>query len=288
MKIAFVGLGSMGAPLARLIARAGHELNVHDAFPAACEAFRDIARIGTSAADAARGVQIACVCVRDDRQVEDAVLGEAGLVETLAADSLLLVHSTIRIDTLQRLHLELGSRGIALVDAPVSRTRATEDEAFVFTMMGGETGEVERARAVVDAFSTEIGHMGPLGAGMAAKIANNLITWTHLVVAGQASRLAAAHGVAHERLRRVMAANGNLTPTVAALLDGKRASPPGVDMQRDRFLVSQAGIGEKDLELAIACCESTGIETAMVRETRKLVRPVMTGALPGEPHDRRS
>ena len=57
-------------------------------------------------------------------------------------------------------------------------------------------------------------------------------------------------------------------------------------MQRDRFMASQAGIGEKDLELAIACCESVGIETAMVRETRALVRSVMTGALSGEPHAR--
>ena len=216
MKVAFVGLGSMGAPLARLIARAGHELSVHDAFPAASEAFRTIARIGRSAADVARDAQIACVCVRDDRQVEDVVLGEAGLIETLAADSLLLVHSTIHIDTLLRLHSELAPRGIALVDAPVSRTRAREDESFVFTMMGGDAADVERVRAVVDAFSTEVEHMGPLGAGMAAKIANNLITWTHLVVAGQASRLAAGHGVSHERLRRVMAANGNLTPTVAS------------------------------------------------------------------------
>ncbi|HNC69809.1 MAG TPA: NAD(P)-binding domain-containing protein, partial [Pseudomonadales bacterium] len=75
MKIAFIGLGSMGAPLARLIARAGHELGVYDSHAPAGEAFRDITAVAGSPADAARGAEVVCVCVRDDRQVEDVVFG---------------------------------------------------------------------------------------------------------------------------------------------------------------------------------------------------------------------
>ena len=69
MRVAFVGLGSMGAPQARLIARNGHELAVCDAVPAACDALRAIARVASSPADAAKGAEVACVCVRDDEQV---------------------------------------------------------------------------------------------------------------------------------------------------------------------------------------------------------------------------
>lgn len=280
VKVAYVGLGSMGAPLARLISRSGHELAVHDTVPAACDAFRSIARVAISPADAAKGAEIACVCVRDDSQVNEVVLGKAGLIESLAPGALVLIHSTIEIETLHRLQTELKSRGIALVDAPVSRTRRTDDEAFVFTMMGGETGDVERARAVVGAFSTDLDHMGPLGAGMAAKIANNLVTWTHLVVGAQAITLAAHYGVAYEKLRHVLAANGNLTPTVAALFDGQHKSPPGTDPARDQFLASQAGIGEKDLMLVIDCGIATGLSVAMISETRSLVRAMMTQSLP--------
>lgn len=146
-------------------------------------------------------------------------------------------------------------------------------------MQRGETHDVQRARAAIEAISTDFGHMGPLGVGMAAKIANNLVTWTHLVVASQATRLAAHYGVPYESLRRVMAANGNLTPTVAALLDGKHKSPPGANPTHDQFLASQAGIGEKDLGLAIDCGEAASLSLAMISETRSLVRSVMTGAL---------
>jgi len=226
------------------------------------------------------GAEIACVCVRDDQQVNEVVLGETGLIESLAPGALVLIHSTIEIGTLHRLQTELKSRGIALVDAPVSRTRRTDDEAFVFTMMGGEASDVDRARAVVGTFSTEFDHMGPLGAGMAAKIANNLVTWTHLVVGAQAITLAAHYGVPYEKLRRVMAANGNLTPTVAGLFDGKHESPPGFNPARDQFLSSQAGIGEKDLKLASDSGRDAGLSIALVSETRGLVRAMMTQSLP--------
>ena len=279
MRVAFAGLGSMGAPQARLIARSGHTLAVFDALPAARDAFRDIAQVASSAADAARGVEVACVCVRDDQQVREVVLGKDGFSEALAPGALVLIHSTIGIETLRQLQEALKPRGIALVDAPVSRTRRTDDEAFVFTMMGGALADVDRARAIVSAFSTGLEHMGPLGAGMAAKIANNLVTWTHLVVGAQAAALAARHGVPYGKLREVLAANGNLTPTVAALFDGKNEFPPGTHAARDQFLASQAGIGEKDLQLAIDCGREAGLQVGMMSETRSLVRAMMTGPL---------
>lgn len=280
MKVAFIGLGSMGAPQARLIARSKqHELAVYDAFPAARDAFRGIARIAESAADAAKGAEIACVCVRDDSQVKAVVLGDAGLIEGLAPGSLILIHSTVEIRTLHQLRAKLELRRIALVDAPVSRTRRTDDEPFVFTMLGGESGDVERARPVVQTFSTDIDHMGPLGAGMAAKIANNLVTSTHLVVGVQATQLAAHHGVPYEKLRRVMEANGNLTPTVGAMLAGKLMASPGANPAYDQFIASQAGIGEKDFSLAIEHGRAASLNVAMMSEARGIVRAIMTEPL---------
>jgi len=172
MKVAYVGLGSMGAPQARLIARSGLDLAVYDPFPAALEKFKGIATLARSAAYAAQGADVACVCVRDDQQVLDAVLGEGGLAAGLAAGSLLLILQHDQIDTLMDLKAKLAPRQIAIVDAPVSRTRRSDDEPFVVTMLGGDHADVERARAIVTIFSTDVAHIGPLGAGMATKIAN--------------------------------------------------------------------------------------------------------------------
>ncbi len=275
MQTAFIGLGSMGAPQARYVARAGFELAVFDAAAAALESFRGTARLASSAADAARGAEIACVCVRDDQQLETAVFGPAGIAEGLAPGGLLLVHSTVRIDTLKSLESRLASRGIALVDAPVTRTRPTNDNPFVLTMLGGEPAQRKRALAVVKSFSTEVEEVGPLGSAMALKIANNLVSWVHIVVGTLASEIATRHGVPSEKLVAVMQANGNLTPPVAGLLDGFRRSPPGTDPERDAFLASQAGIGEKDLLLAIECGAAAGLDMSMVEQARKQIRPAM-------------
>ncbi len=275
MKVAFVGLGSMGGPQARLIARGAFELSVFDASPSSMETFRGVARLAHSAADAAEGAAIACVCVRDDRQVEAVVSGAGGLAEGLMPNSLLLVHSTVRIETLKSLANRLAPRGIAVVDAPVTRTRPTDDEPFVLTMLGGDPADTSRVRELVQAFSTQIEEVGPLGAAMALKISNNLVSWVHIVVAGLALELATQHGVSPDALGRVMRANGNLTPPVGGLLDGFHRNPPGTNAEYEAFLASQAGIGEKDLALAIECGAAAGLDTALFEQARKLIRSTM-------------
>ena len=271
--IAFVGLGSMGAPLARLIAAGGVDLAVYDPFADALKAFDGIARLAASPADVARGVDIACICVRDDKQVRDVLFGTDGMVETLPAGALVLVHSTISVAAVHNLKKMLAARDLTLVDAPVSRTRRTDDERFVFTMLGGETADVDRARPLVAAFSTDVDHMGSLGAGMATKIANNLVTWIHIIVAVQATDMALGSGVDLDKYLAVMRQNGNLTPTMGAVVSGKFQSVH--DDTRQALYDSQGGIGEKDLALALAGAEAAGIDVRLIREAQATVRSVM-------------
>jgi 3-hydroxyisobutyrate dehydrogenase-like beta-hydroxyacid dehydrogenase len=103
-----------------------------------------------------------------------------------------------------------------------------------------------------------------------------MVAWVQLVVGVQAARLAGRNGVAAERLLAVMSANGNLTPTMKAMLSGRLKSPPGTDATYDGFLTSQAGIGEKDLALAIGCAAAAGLPTDMLERARDLVRSIMT------------
>ncbi|MEZ4280291.1 MAG: NAD(P)-binding domain-containing protein [Myxococcota bacterium] len=276
MKIGFIGLGSMGGPQARLIARAGFELSVYDAFPEALDRFRGVARLADSAADAAKGAEIVGVCVRDDEQLEEAVFGAEGAAAALAPGALLLVHSTVRIDTLRSAAARLAARDVALVDAPVSRTRPTDDDPFVFSMLGGEPAQRARAIPLVRSFSTEVAEIGPLGAAMALKISNNLVSWVHIVAGGLAANLAKASGVPYGQLETVMRANGNLTPTVAGLLARFEREVPGTNADYEAFLASQAGIGEKDIALAIECVAAAGLDPALLEAARTQIRPTMT------------
>ena len=276
VKVAFVGLGSMGGPLAQLIAKTAFDLAVYDPYPKALEPFAGSARVATSPGDAARGADIGCVCVRDDSQVRDVLFGADGMAKTLAEKSLVLIHSTISTGALEDIAARLAGKRIAIVDAPVSRTRQTIDGPFVYTMMGGEAADVERAQPLVDIFSTDSNRMGPLGAGMATKIANNLITWTQIIIAVQGVTLATESGVGLEQLLSVMRANGNLTPTMEAVISGKFKAPPAPE--RAELYKSQGGIGEKDVKLAFDTAEALGMDTRLIAQAHAMVRGIMAPA----------
>lgn len=272
-KIAFVGLGSMGEPLARHIASGPFELAVFDPFPQALQAFDGLARLAGSPADVASGVDIACICVRDDKQVRDVLFGSNGLAEGLKEGALVLIHSTISVAALNEIATQLANRKIRLIDAPVSRTRQTTDGPFVYTMMGGDEADVALAKPVVDCFSTDSSRMGPLGAGMATKICNNMVTWVQMIIGLQSTSLALRSGVEIDQLMTVMKSNGNLTPSMGAIIGGKFIAPP--DPARDELLASQGGIGEKDLQLALDMAEAQGIDTRMIVQAQQLVRGLM-------------
>lgn len=274
---AFIGLGEMGSKLASQIAKGAVALAVHDVSDAAREAFRGRARLADSPADAARGAQTAHVCVRDDAQVESVVFGPKGLVEGLDRGALVAVHSTIRIETVRSLRDRLVARGLELIDAPVTNTPPAPDGRFVLTMVGGGAAEVELARPVLETFSTEIVEVGPLGSAMALKLGNNLVSWVHIVLALQAERLTTHFGVPEAILRRVMQANGNLTPLMGIVLDFARQAREHPDGATGALRASQAGIGEKDLALAIECGEAAGLDMQMARQAKALVRPLYGG-----------
>ena len=272
-KVAFIGLGSMGGPLAQLIAKHEFDLAVYDPFPAALEPFAKLARQAASPADAAQDAALVGICVRDDKQVRDVLFGDNGVAEVLGEGAVVLIHSTISVEALKDIAAQLGDKGIATIDAPVSRTRQTTDGPFVYTMMGGAEGDIARAQPVVDAFATDSSHMGQLGAGMATKIANNMVTWVQMLIGVQATSMALRSGVQIDQLLGVMKSNGNLTPSMNAIIGGKFLAPP--DPARDEMLASQGGIGEKDLALALQTAKDSGIDTRALEAAQASMREMM-------------
>lgn len=278
MRVAYIGLGSMGGDQARLIARSAHDLTVFDVSAEARDRFQGMASVADSIAAAVADAELIHVCVRDKAQVNAVLFDAGGVASGARTGALVIVHSTIDVAGVREIAQQLKESGLLFADAPVTRTRLDGDGRFVLSMFGGDEASFARARAVLETFSTDVLHVGECGAAMALKIANNMMTWTQLVVGDLVFQLARSHGIQWEHLKAVTRANGNLTPVTEAFLGGARANPLPLTPSQLAFNASQAGIGEKDLALAIAACASHGIDTRMLDVARELLRPAMVCA----------
>lgn len=272
LRVGFIGLGSMGGAQARCLANSGFDLAVFDVHPPTLQAFAQSARLAASVAELGRSADVVGVCVRDDAQVRETLEGPDGLLANMRPGTIVLVHSTVSPETVHALAAQAAARGIELLDAAVSRTRMNASGPFVAVMAGGDAAALERARPVLDAYATDVFHAGPVGAGVAMKIVNNLVTWSGIVTAAQAFRLAAAGGVDLAVLQALMSANGNLTPVTRAF--SARVTGAATDRA---FQESQAGIGDKDLQLAAEFARAVGADVPVAEQARSYLPTAMLG-----------
>ena len=277
MRVGFIGLGSMGGTQARQLAKTVPELVVYDAFPQAMKPFEGSAALGQSVADVGRRSDCVGVCVRDDQQVREVLEGDFGLIAAMEPDSVILIHSTVRPETVRDLAAKAAERDVIIIDAAVTRTVISGDGRFVCTMTGGPEAVTERVRPVLEAFSTDIVHVGDLGSAMVLKICNNLVTWVQILIARQCFRLADAGGVPLDTLAQVMKSNGALTPVMGAILNNPLRFED--DGERLAFMESQGRIGEKDLALAVSLAKSVGVPLPTAVHAKAYVFAAMTGRL---------
>jgi len=277
MRVGFIGLGSMGGTQARQLAKTVPDLVVYDAFPQAMKPFEGSAALGQSIADVGRRSDCVGVCVRDDDQVREVLEGDFGLIAAMAPDSVILIHSTVRPETVKDLAAKAARRGVIVIDAAVTRTVISGDGRFVCTMTGGPASVTERVRPMLDAFSTDIVHVGEVGSAMVLKICNNFATWIQILIARQCFPLAEAGGVPLDTLAQVMRANGAMTPVMAAMLKNPLSFEN--DAERLAFMESQGRIGEKDLALAISLAENVGVALPTAVHAKAHVLDAMTGRL---------
>jgi len=252
--IGFIGLGSMGGRQARELAKLPIPLTVFDISPAAMAAFEGKAKLAGGIADVGRDADVVGLCVQDDAQVEECL---DQLLPTMKPGAVLLIHSTVRPATVIAAAARAAERGIQLLDAPVSRTDMGDDGPFVFCMTGGDESVAAQVEQVLDAFATEKVHVGPVGSAMALKICNNLASWSAIMIGLEAVDVAEAAGVPIDKLLTVMKRNGVLTPPAQAFV-AFRNDRGGEE--RRRLMAVQAGIGDKDLRLAMALAAETGVE----------------------------
>ena len=195
-KIAFIGLGNMGAPMALNLIKAGHEVAVFDLVaPAMDPVVKAGARGAKSATDAASGAQVVISMLPASQHVESLYLGEEGLLTRIADGALVIDCSTIAPQSARKVALAAAARGLDMVDAPVSGGTGGAVAGTLTFIVGGEAAVFERARPVLEQMGKNIFHAGASGAGQVAKIANNMMLGIQMAGAAEALALGVANGL---------------------------------------------------------------------------------------------
>ena len=204
--IAFIGLGNMGGPMAVNLHKAGHRVTAFDLDAAALAKAREQGvHAAASAAEAVEGAQVVVSMLPASRHVESLFLGDAGLLATLAAGTLVIDCSTIAPASAQKVAAAAAARGLAMLDAPVSGGTAGAAAGTLTFIVGGDAAALERARPVLQGLGRNIFHMGGNGAGQVAKLCNNMALGVIMAVTGEALALGTAHGLDARVLSQMMA-----------------------------------------------------------------------------------
>ena len=202
--IGMVGLGAMGAPMARNLLKAGHTLKVYDKAKAAVDALIPDGVQPTTQDNLARDVDAVITVLRTGEVVTEVLTGDAGLFAQAAADTLFIDSSTIDVNTARTLSAQAVVSGMTMLDAPVSGGVPGAEAATLTFMVGGEDADVIRARPILEAMGRSIVHVGPAGAGQAAKICNNMILGVSMIAIAEAFRLADKLGLKAETLYEIV------------------------------------------------------------------------------------
>jgi 3-hydroxyisobutyrate dehydrogenase len=201
-KIAFLGLGVMGAPMAGHLARAGHRVTVYNRTAARADAWLarhaaeglDVATAASPIA-AAQGQDVVVTCVGNDDDLAQVVLGEAGALAAMTAATLFVDHTTVSPAIARRIAVEAEARGVLALDAPVSGGQAGAENGKLSIMCGGSVEAMDHARPVIRAYAARIVHVGDAGAGQATKAVNQICIAGVLAGLSEAVRFAQGAGL---------------------------------------------------------------------------------------------
>lgn len=211
--IGFIGLGTMGRPMARNLLRAGHQL-------AFCSRRAEIigefeaagGRHVATPAEAARASDFVISIVTADAEVEEVALGNQGVIKAAAPGKLFVDMSTIAPKSARRIGDALRQAGMSMLDAPVSGGPAGAEAGSLAIMAGGETADFERCRPLFQALGKHLFHVGPLGSGQTIKLVNQLIGGGIMALIGEGFALARAAGADLEKMIDVIrVSSGNST-----------------------------------------------------------------------------
>ncbi|MBL8340202.1 MAG: NAD(P)-dependent oxidoreductase [Rubrivivax sp.] len=264
--LACIGIGLMGWPMVKRLRGLSYPIAVFDIAPAQLELARGVgARVATSAADAVAGADLVVLNLPTPYAVEEAMFGEGGAAGAMRSPQLLVDFSTVAVEQgrgyARRLREQTGS---AWVDAPVSGGPPASGTGTLTVMAGGDAADIERLKPFMADVAARFTHMGPVGAGLAAKMLNQLIVGCLHVVMAEAASMAEAAGIDAARLPECLAgghADGSLLQRLYPRMVARDFAPQGYARQL-----------RKDLEMVSAYAGDLGTPAPMLQQSLALYR----------------
>ena len=202
-KIGILGLGAMGAPMARHLVAKGYNVTGHDPVDTARRAAGAIS-ILDSPCEVAKASDLVIVVVGFDHEVEHALFGAGGVMEAARPGLVVAIGSTIAPRHAKQLAERAAKEGVVLLDAPLARGEQAAIAGKLLLFGAGDEAAFEACRPAFSAFASDIFHLGGPGAGQVAKMVNNLILWACTSANDEGLRLAEALGVDAEKLRAAL------------------------------------------------------------------------------------
>ena len=210
-RVGFIGLGTMGKPMAKNVLKKGFDLVVYDQVAPPVE---ELAALGAARADSpaavARATDVVITMLPSSPQVEEVALGERGIIHGARAGQVYIDMSTIDPITTRRVAAALAERGVQMLDAPVSGSSPKAVDGTLTIMVGGPADVVERCRPVFAAMGEHIIHVGDIGMGEVVKLVNTLIAGVTMVAVAEAFNLGVRAGADPKVLYEVVSkSSGN-------------------------------------------------------------------------------
>jgi 3-hydroxyisobutyrate dehydrogenase len=266
MKVAFLGLGAIGAPMARHLV-ADYELTVWNRTATKAEAFaRDNGcRQAATPADAARGARLVITCLPTSREVEALLDGSAGLLASLESGSTLVDCTSGDPATSRRIASRLAERGIGFADAPVSGGVTGAVKGTLTIMCGADSATMARVRPVLEAFGEKIVLCGPVGAGHAVKAVNQAMLGVHIWSLSEGLVALQKAGVPTDTALEVINASSGRSNTSMNLF-------PERVMTRAFPRTFRLALMDKDVRIAADFAREHGVATPLLQAVSDLLR----------------
>jgi len=269
-RIAFIGLGNMGLPMAQNLIKAGHQVEGVDVNPVSVEKLKVSGGVGVETAKtAAARADVVITMLPAGKHVREVYLGSSGIVDNANAGTLLIDCSTIDVETARTVAGAAETKGLLMLDAPVSGGVGGASAGTLTFMVGGSTQAFTRAESILQKMGKTIVHAGGAGTGQAAKICNNMILGISMIAVSEAFVLAEKLGLDHQKLFDISSKSSGQCWSMTSYcpVPGPVPSSPA---NRDYQAGFTAAMMLKDLRLAQDAAKASGAKTELGADAERI------------------
>src|ERR1700761_196823 len=271
-KAGVIGLGAIGGGVAVCLARSGHLAAVYDIRPEVVKDLEGVPPVVASPAELARRVDVVLIAVVSAKQTIDALSGPDGVLAAARPGLNVVLLSTVSLNDLSEIRALTDAAGVGLVDSGVTGGPKAKENGLI-CLVGGDSAVVEAVRPVLDGFARSVAYMGGPGAGMAAKIARNVVVYGCLRAGYEAAILCRGAGVKVADLAKVIEESSDSVGGPMMLMG--RPRDPLTDPSEARLREYVRGLMIKDLDAAQELAATLGVKLPLVELTLRTDRSVV-------------